>query len=172
MGYFWSEKSESCEDIDECLDGGIGQSTCNSVGMAYTCQNLIGAYTCVCNSGYSFDPDTNECHDINECLEGTSGCEIGCTNLEGSFECTSPTTSPTTSFIPTCQLDCSGVACIVVCNCQNGYTWDQAASKCVDIDECATGADICYAEPICENTVGSFNCGCDAGFTQGKISTI
>ena len=162
MGYFWSEESESCEDIDECLDGGIGQSTCNSGGMAYTCQNLIGSYTCVCNSGYSFDPNTNECHDINECLEGTSGCEIGCNNLEGSFECT--------SFTPTCQLDCSSGSCVVVCTCLDGYTWD--GTDCIDIDECATGADICYAEPICENTIGSFNCGCGAGMAQGKISTI
>ena len=165
MGYSWSENSGRCEDIDECLDGGIGHDTCNlGGGMAYLCQNLIGSFTCVCNSGYYFDPNTNECHDINECKNGTSGCEINCINLEGSFECT--------SFIPDCHMDFTTSPPSIICTCLDGYTWDRATETCIDVDECAIGADSCYTEPICENTIGSFHCGCNAGMTQGKISTI
>ena len=58
--------------------------------------------------------------------------------------------------------------------------WDDGATfggfvlngACIDIDECATdgvGADICNAGAICENTIGSFHCGCAAGVNQGKI---
>ena len=81
MGYSWMESSGHCEDVDECIEGFngfMGNELCNADGgTAYICVNLIGAFTCGCNSGYNFFLDTHECVDIDKCADGTSGCEFG-----------------------------------------------------------------------------------------------
>ena len=61
------------------------------------------------------------------------------------------------------------------CDALDGFTWNDAADACFDIDECVTGGigdDICNAGAICENTIGGFHCGCAAGLNQGKTSTM
>lgn len=35
----------------------------------------------------------------------------------------------------------------------------------VDIDECAMGADICDPNANCTNTIGSYNCTCNPGYS-------
>ena len=35
---------------------------------------------------------------------------------------------------------------------------------CSDINECATGTHKCSADAVCNNTKGSYNCTCKAGF--------
>lgn len=173
LGYSWitdmSGWNGYCEDIDECIEGNGGHETCNWAGMAYVCVNLIGSFTCGCNNGFELNTDTTECQDIDECAAGTSDCEYGCVNLYGSFECPGP--------LNPCQGQCNGAICEVSnnlydyeCICLEGYTWDFDA--CIDIDECATGgvgADICNAGAVCENTIGSFHCGCAASENHGKI---
>ncbi|MCA9643203.1 MAG: hypothetical protein KC492_21040, partial [Myxococcales bacterium] len=52
--------------------------------------------------------------------------------------------------------------------CQTGYQVD-ASGQCVDIDECATGADNCASGETCQNTSGGFRCesdpqGCGPGY--------
>ena len=43
---------------------------------------------------------------------------------------------------------------------------------CVDVDECAHGLDNCGNNSQCINTVGSFSCRCNHGYTgNGVICT-
>ena len=35
----------------------------------------------------------------------------------------------------------------------------------IDIDECILGLDACHANSTCYNTIGSYICVCDTGFT-------
>ena len=72
--------------------------------------------------------------DIDECAADTDGCDQGCTNTDGSFEC----------------------------SCNSGYTLSGDGMTCVDDDECALGADNC--EQVCVNTDGGFMCECGSGF--------
>ena len=64
--------------------------------------------------------------------------------------------------------DCDSVSCIDGvecvrgdgCPCPNGYmTYD---SKCIDIDECATGNTTC--QQVCINVPGSYQCSCFPGY--------
>ena len=55
-------------DIDECTEG--------ISGCSQNCTNMMGSYTCSCNSGFSLLPDnrtcigeTTECtYEINKCI--------------------------------------------------------------------------------------------------------
>ena len=39
----------------------------------------------------------------------------------------------------------------------------------IDLDECTTGSDSCDVNSVCQNTVGSYTCSCNAGYTgDGK----
>ena len=41
-----------------------------------------------------------------------------------------------------------------------------------DLDECETGSHTCHAQATCCNTLGSFNCYCNAGYSgDGKDCT-
>ena len=182
QGYSWitdpSGWNGFCQDIDECIEGIPGSShdeVCNWDGSnAYVCVNLVGSFTCGCNSGFHLNIDSGECRDIDECAEGISGCEYNCINLHGSFECLSPPNPcegkcyDSLAICEESDTNLHGFECI----CLEGYTWDGAVEACIDTDECATGgigADICNAGAFCENTIGGFHCGCTAGENQGKI---
>lgn len=55
------------------------------------------------------------------------------------------------------------------CQCNNGYEGNNVTG-CVDVDECATGTHSCSAGSTCVNTVGWYNCTCDAGLVTSGSS--
>lgn len=50
------------------------------------------------------------------------------------------------------------------CECKNGFTYDESAIACVDIDECATNSNICDPNAECTNKLGGYDCHCLSGF--------
>ncbi|XP_043926817.1 fibrillin-2-like [Protopterus annectens] len=134
-----------------------------------TATDLRGSYNCSCNSGFSGNGTV--CADINECL--ASPCPTGtvCFNTQGSFYCSSVTT---TAQINGCRNTCSlNATCtqnnttgISSCVCKQGFTGN--GTTCTDINECAYTN--CSPNATCINTPGSYTCICAAGFTgDGQV---
>ena len=80
-------------------------------GCEHSCNNSIGSFNCLCNTGYSLDVNSFNCTgmctrpclydctfirtyvfstDNDECTMGTDDCHNNaeCTNREGDFSCT------------------------------------------------------------------------------------
>ena len=138
-------------DVDECT---AGTANCDADA---TCTNTDGGYNCTCNSGYSGD----------------------------GFNCTG--SLPTFDFL----IVLSFLYRRIDDNCtQNRNLKDfRAYSKyllrllshrkttgavfksifCVfsrsDIDECTAGTASCDADATCTNTVGSYTCACNSGYS-------
>ncbi|CBY11219.1 unnamed protein product [Oikopleura dioica] len=81
-GYKWSDRSQSCEDVDECAEP-ISPCKGNS-----KCHNTKGSFFCECPAGL----EGEYCHlDINECRRGNQVCDgktSTCANSYGSYTCT------------------------------------------------------------------------------------
>lgn len=95
---------------------------------------------CVCEDGWTFDPNdiAAGCIDIDECKDsigssGRCGDNAVCLNTLGSF----------------------------ICNCPEGYTGD-SRKECVDINECLI-ENTCGVGAHCINRPGSFTCECPEG---------
>ncbi|XP_072017426.1 lactadherin-like [Amphiura filiformis] len=43
---------------------------------------------------------------------------------------------------------------------------------CTDVDECTLGTDNCGANAVCTNTVGSFTCDCNVGYSGDGLCTV
>ena len=70
----------SYSDIDEC-------KVSNSCHSNAICADTLGAFTCICHTG--FTGDGFNCTDIDECTEKTHECHPNgtCQNTEGSYTC-------------------------------------------------------------------------------------
>jgi hypothetical protein len=66
-------------------------------------------------------------------------------------------------FVVTCLRS----SCVCSCRCPLGFTGNPYVS-CVDIDECALG--YCSPNANCDNSIGSFNCSCKAGFAGDGLT--
>uniref|UniRef100_A0AAQ5YC15 Signal peptide, CUB and EGF-like domain-containing protein 2 n=1 Tax=Amphiprion ocellaris TaxID=80972 RepID=A0AAQ5YC15_AMPOC len=107
VGFTLQPDGKTCKDIDECeLHNG---------GCDHFCRNTIGSFECNCRKGFKLLTDERSCQgrnslhkcefllidvfcnynndfplfisDINECSVNNGGCEQGCENTMGGFEC-------------------------------------------------------------------------------------
>ena len=95
-----------------------------------------------------YDADLgDECVDKNECLD--------------VFTC------PENSYCDNKDIAVDGIFYDCVCNTGFTETRDDngVLISCEDIDECNGSLDGCSGPTQCVNTVGSYHCGCEAGFT-------
>ncbi|XP_059744595.1 adhesion G protein-coupled receptor E1 isoform X5 [Bos taurus] len=140
--------NSTCEDVDECANP-------RSCPEHSTCHNSLGSYSCVCNPGFqsrsgkkSFQGPGEMCQDIDECSQTppTCGPNSSCRNLPGRYEC----------------------SCLTGFSSPTGNNWIPGKSghfTCTDINECLSHG-VCPEHSECTNSLRSFCCSCDVGFTS------
>ncbi|PAA67297.1 hypothetical protein BOX15_Mlig000911g1 [Macrostomum lignano] len=121
--------------------------------------------TAGCTSGYK--RQGKRCIDVNECAAKVPPChsDSTCVNLPGSFICLCRE-----GFRHDRSRGCVSLKkekCPSKPKCDNGYRFDKAKGKCVDINECKENP--CLGDSAtCVNTPGSFKCKCKTGFEYNK----
>uniref|UniRef100_A0A1I8I5M9 SUEL-type lectin domain-containing protein n=1 Tax=Macrostomum lignano TaxID=282301 RepID=A0A1I8I5M9_9PLAT len=121
--------------------------------------------TAGCTSGYK--RQGKRCIDVNECAAKVPPChsDSTCVNLPGSFICLCRE-----GFRHDRSRGCVSLKkekCPSKPKCDNGYRFDKANGKCVDINECKENP--CLGDSAtCVNTPGSFKCKCKTGFEYNK----
>jgi cysteine-rich repeat protein len=173
-GYSARSGVVGCNDINECATVG----RCGTVTGA-TCMNLPGSYSCACPAGYEAPTTGGSCADVDECTVTPDVCGVGtCTNNTGGYTCTCPAgfvaSGGTCVDIDECAVDpCGPGLCTELepgpgyaCACQGGYAAPASGGTCTDVDECADpGLSLCSLNATCANSVGSFTCTCNAGYS-------
>ena len=100
--------------------------------------------------------------DIDECAQGTSGCSHICNNTVGSYSCGCPIGY---------RLADDNRNCMGESRSKSRYYYYAPYSDncifctclCLDIDECRDNTDSCAQN--CINTVGSYSCTCNTGYS-------
>ena len=123
------------QDIDEC-------SQTSGICSNGVCENMMGAYQCICDEGYKQAGSGTSCVDVDECAEANGGCDDLCINSPGSFSCA----------------------------CNSGFMLLLDGKQCKDIDECAESRNPCNGGK-CINTPGGYSCICSGGLMMGPDAT-
>ncbi len=196
----YSGDGTSCDDIDECADGG---DNCDENAE---CTNSEGGFECACAMGYA--GDGTACDDIDECSDSSANaCDANatCTNSDGGYDCACNGGFAGDGFTCTNENlcgngtidageECDGTALAAGSDtCPDGFdgtplcnndtansdgdgscTVDGVPDGCDDIDECAgEGAgNNCDTNAACSNTPGGFGCTCNAGFTGDGVTCV
>ncbi|XP_068954872.1 fibrillin-3 isoform X1 [Petaurus breviceps papuanus] len=154
---------EGCTDENECRT----QPGLCSNGR---CVNTVGSYHCDCNEGFQASPTGTECLDtrqgscFTEVLQTT--CQLSSTNHNPvtKAECCCDGGRGWGSLCELCPLP--GTAHYrKMCPHGPGYTTDGR-----DIDECKVLTNLCQ-NGQCINTIGSFRCHCETGYTPNIAGT-
>jgi len=135
-------------DVDECFDG---TDICDEDA---TCFNSKGRYSCQCNSGFKGDGLTGTY--VAEGADETLTDYLGCSDID----------------------DCVNSPCInggscndagtdsFMCYCDDG--WDGIVCN-QDLNECRDQTHECATHATCFNTLGSYTCSCDSGFSGDGV---
>ncbi|CAH3133210.1 unnamed protein product [Porites lobata] len=100
-------------------------------------------------------------------------------SVEGSFVWTNKEISKFRFWALQQPNDWKNEDCVHTLGARHGYTWnDVPCTNCYNytcfkgnkhLDECTTGSHSCDVNSVCQNTVGSYKCSCNAGYTgDGK----
>ncbi|XP_074059804.1 adhesion G protein-coupled receptor E1-like isoform X8 [Macrotis lagotis] len=132
-------RTQMDNDLDKCADSTV----CPPYAI---CISIPGNYTCVCKNGFVMGP-TMECQDVDECSQNPLICgpNTKCTNVFGKYKC----------------------SCLSGFSSPRGNSWvpgKTGSFQCTDINECLRDS-VCSQHSTCQNTPGSYDCTCNAGFT-------
>ncbi|XP_069857979.1 LOW QUALITY PROTEIN: fibrillin-3 [Dipodomys merriami] len=158
-----SGSRDGCTDEDECQE----QPSLCAPGR---CINTMGSFHCECDQGFQPSPALTECQDTRQGLCFTEVLQAVCQVRSGSDE-----------TVPW-----------AVCCCGGGRGWGPQCEPCPlrgtstfwklcphgsgyttegrDVDECRVLTHLCF-HGECINTVGSFHCHCQAGYTPDAAAT-
>ncbi|XP_061091227.1 epidermal growth factor-like protein 6 isoform X1 [Conger conger] len=100
----------------------------------HRCMNTHGSYKCYCLNGYALTPD-GSCTNSRTCAQ--AHCQYGCEEVQGEIRCICPSA---------------------------GLQLGPDGRTCIDLDECASGKNLCPYNRRCVNTFGSYFCKCRAGY--------
>nr|XP_053767195.1 adhesion G protein-coupled receptor E1 [Desmodus rotundus] len=137
-------------DVNECAD----TTTCPAYA---TCTNTVGSYYCACKRGFlssngvtQFRGPGVECKDVDECSPSPSPCGPNsvCKNMPGRYKC----------------------SCLPGFSSPTGDNWVPAKPghfSCADINECLVSG-VCPEHSECANSLGSYSCHCQEGFTSNN----
>ena len=117
--------------------------------------------------------------DVDECAENIDGCAQTCFNTEGSYAC-----SCNAGYrLAGDRHGCDGRPGYTTSLHNNNYAklekwWSKINFITPDVNECIEGEHNCHqqAHTVCTNTIGSYTCDCQSGFTldglhcTGKIT--
>ncbi|CAB4059875.1 unnamed protein product [Lepeophtheirus salmonis] len=166
-GFRIDEKGK-CIDIDEC-----SQSTGPVCGIGATCDNLSGAYSCLCPPGTTGDPYNNACVTLRSVCTSDSACSRNEKCVDAQCLCLPPFFADTRHGSE-CRSPCDEFRCGInsectptnppQCLCKPGHTGNPLVG-CEDIDECKD-SNPCGTGAHCFNIMGSFKCKCPRG-TRG-----
>uniref|UniRef100_A0A5F8H1B1 Fibrillin 3 n=1 Tax=Monodelphis domestica TaxID=13616 RepID=A0A5F8H1B1_MONDO len=134
------------------------------------CVNTVGSYHCDCNEGFQASPTGTECLDTRQ---GSCFTEV----LQTTCQLSSSNHNPVTKAECCCDGGRGwGSLCEIcplpgtaqhkkMCPHGSGYTTDGR-----DIDECKVLSNLCQ-NGQCINTIGSFRCHCETGYTPDITGT-
>jgi hypothetical protein len=160
---YTSAISETCEDVNECLD---------SNSCSHNCSNTQGSYTCLCPSTSTLSSDGSTCTDVDECEKDKNICGENekCVNADPGYTCEclegyNKTSTGACQPIFNCTIECQGI-CVLVgteqrCHCPAGYSLNSDGKTCSDINECSSDTlNLCVPKTGCVNTDGNYICSC------------
>ncbi|XP_054469931.1 LOW QUALITY PROTEIN: complement component C1q receptor [Anoplopoma fimbria] len=150
--YCWTDPGPFCKT-------GKHYCTINNGGCEHLCHQDADEVRCFCKEGYDLAADGYTCRIHAMC--GADTCEHQCVLGESGYSCK-------------CQdgfeLDANQRNCSDIDECQTqackhqlcGY--EMVGGECIDIDECTQTR----CEHSCSNSIGSFSCYCNEGFTLSE----
>ncbi|XP_059150286.1 uncharacterized protein LOC131937109 [Physella acuta] len=181
-GYSFDAEKWMCKDVDECEDK---LEECQQ-----TCANTEGSYHCSCREGFSLDTNGLSCSVESTCTNRSMNCSYDCANINQRDTCICPKGQELTDDGITCT-DCQdgyyGDSCKMACTClkTNTEKCNVTSGACfckpgwkghncdIDVNECEVIPELCHkkSNSHCVNTIGSFRCDCDNGYTQANVTS-
>ncbi|XP_072042803.1 uncharacterized protein [Amphiura filiformis] len=183
----YSGNGITCNDVDECSSG---TDDCDTNAF---CTNTDGSFTCTCNPGYSGNGITCNA----ECAENQYKCTDGQQCIPSHWRCDYFNDCGDNSDEAGCECDlitdfmCTVGGCINVewvcddyADCTDGSDEDlcgqtteskpmePSTTIAPDINECTNGEHNCHGNATCTNTMGSFSCACNSGYSGDGTACI
>ena len=159
----------------------------NGVRCCKANEIVLGHGTCYCKIGFHFS--LTGCKDEDECrFQALCPFNSKCQNVDGSFNCLCAGGLNYSSSCHACGTMCGNQICLnnslcignSSCSCKSGYSryatsLSGSCHSCDYIDECnqqTNGRHRCHTNATCTDTIGSYTCSCNTGFTgNGKACT-
>ncbi|XP_025841448.2 fibrillin-3 isoform X4 [Vulpes vulpes] len=158
-----SNSRDGCTDEDEC-------HTQPSLCANGRCVNTVGSFQCDCDEGFQLSPAGTECQDVRQGPCFSEVLQAVCQAPSSSGEAVTRAQcccGGGRAWGPRCEL-CPLPGTSVhraLCPHGSGYT-----AEGQDVDECRMLAHLCpHGE--CINSLGSFRCRCQAGYTPDAAAT-
>ena len=169
MSLFPAGKVDDCT----CNSGFYGdRSSCVTCPPNATSQPDSKSFNdCACKKGYSYSNVTGDMV-CTACAPGTYKAEDK--NSEFCLDCPAGKYSDTQAVTACTQCEelkssLTGSTGVGACQCIGGYIANPTGN-CIDTNECVnSNSNSCNLSATCSNTIGSFTCVCNAGFSgDGK----